>query len=331
MEKKTIFSAVQPSGVVTLGNYLGAIQTWSALQEEYNCLYAVADLHALTVRQNPEELRDRCIRLMAQYLACGLDPEKNIIFFQSHVSGHAELGWILNCYTYMGEMNRMTQFKEKSSRHADNINVGLFDYPVLMAADILLYKADLVPVGADQKQHLEICRDIAMRFNKIYGDILTVPEAYIGKNTARIMSLQDPTKKMSKSDENPNGFVSVIEEPEKIMKKFKKAVTDSDNRVVYEEGKEGICNLLNIYCGVTGLSMDEAVAQFDGAGYGTFKTAVGEAVVETLRPIREKYLKLMEDPGYLAEIYRKGADLAREKADANLKEVYRAVGLVDRI
>lgn len=331
MSKKTIFSAVQPSGVVTLGNYLGAIRNWSALQEEYNCLYAVADLHALTVRQDPEELRDRCIRLMAQYLACGLDPEKNIIFFQSHVSGHAELGWILNCYTYMGEMSRMTQFKDKSSRHADNVNVGLFDYPVLMAADILLYKADLVPVGADQKQHLEICRDIAMRFNKIYGDVLTVPEAYIGKNTARIMSLQDPTKKMSKSDANPNGFISVVEEPEKIMKKFKKAVTDSDNRVVYEEGKEGICNLLNIYSGVTGKTVEEAVARFDGAGYGTFKTTVGEAVVETLRPIREQYLKLMEDPGYLADIYRKGADLAREKADANLKEVYRAVGLVDRI
>lgn len=330
MEKKTIFSAVQPSGVITLGNFLGAIQNWSALQEEYNCLYAVADLHALTVRQQPEELRERCIKLMAQLLACGLDAEKNIIFFQSHVSGHAELGWILNCYTYMGEMNRMTQFKEKSTCHADNINVGLFDYPVLMAADILLYKADLVPVGADQKQHLEICRDIAMRFNKIYGDVLTIPEAYIGKNTARIMSLQDPSKKMSKSDDNPNGFISVIEEPEKIMKKFKKAVTDSDNRVVYEEGKEGICNLLNIYCGVTGLSVEEATAQFDGAGYGIFKTTVGEAVVEKLRPIRETYLRLMEDPGYLAEIYRKGAVMARKKAEANLKEIYQAVGLVSQ-
>lgn len=225
----------------------------------------------------------------------------------------------------------MTQFKDKSSRHADNINVGLFDYPVLMAADILLYQADLVPVGQDQKQHLEICRDIALRFNKIYGDVFTVPEGYMSRETARIMSLQEPTKKMSKSDENPNGFISVIEEPEKIMKKFKKAVTDSESRVVYEEGKDGICNLLHIYCGVTGLSVDSAVQQFDGAGYGTFKTAVGEAVVEALRPIRERYLRLMEEPDYLTGIYRKGADAARMKAEANLKKVYRAVGLVDRI
>lgn len=330
MEKKTIFSAMQPSGVVTLGNFLGAIQNWSALQEEYHCLYAIADLHALTVRQQPEEFRDRCIKLMAQFLACGLDAEKNTIFFQSHVSAHAELGWILNCYTYMGEMNRMTQFKEKSARHADNINVGLFDYPVLMAADILLYRADLVPVGADQKQHLEICRDIAMRFNKIYGEVFTVPEAYIGKTSARIMSLQDPGKKMSKSDENPNGFVSVIDEPDKIMKKFKKAVTDSENQVVYREDKEGICNLLNIYCGVTGASVDQAVSQFENAGYGAFKTAVGEAVVEKLRPIREAYLRLMDDPGYLEQIYSRGAAAAEEQAQATLQDVYRAVGLVKK-
>ncbi|MDY4976471.1 MAG: tryptophan--tRNA ligase [Clostridia bacterium] len=330
MEKKTIFSAMQPSGVVTLGNFLGAIQNWSALQEEYHCLYAIADLHALTVRQQPEEFRDRCIKLMAQFLACGLDAEKNTIFFQSHVSAHAELGWILNCYTYMGEMNRMTQFKEKSARHADNINVGLFDYPVLMAADILLYRADLVPVGADQKQHLEICRDIAMRFNKIYGEVFTVPEAYIGKTSARIMSLQDPGKKMSKSDENPNGFVSVIDEPDKIMKKFKKAVTDSENQVLYREDKEGICNLLNIYCGVTGASVDQAVSQFENAGYGAFKTAVGEAVVEKLRPIREAYLRLMDDPGYLEQIYSRGAAAAEEQAQATLQDVYRAVGLVKK-
>ena len=230
----------------------------------------------------------------------------------------------------MGEMNRMTQFKEKSARHADNINVGLFDYPVLMAADILLYRADLVPVGADQKQHLEICRDIAMRFNKIYGEVFTVPEAYIGKTSARIMSLQDPGKKMSKSDENPNGFVSVIDEPDKIMKKFKKAVTDSENQVVYREDKEGICNLLNIYCGVTGASVDQAVSQFENAGYGAFKTAVGEAVVEKLRPIREAYLRLMDDPGYLEQIYSRGAAAAEEQAQATLQDVYRAVGLVKK-
>lgn len=330
MKKQTIFSAMQPSGVVTLGNYLGAIQNWSALQEEYDCLYAIADLHALTVRQNPEEFRDRCIRLMAQFLACGLDAEKNTIFYQSHVSAHAELGWILNCYTYMGEMSRMTQFKDKSARHADNINVGLFDYPVLMAADILLYQADLVPVGADQKQHLEICRDIAARFNKLYGEIFTVPDGYIGKNSARIMSLQDPDRKMSKSDDNPNGFVSVIDEPEKILKKFKKAVTDSENQVVYREDKPGICNLLNIYSGVTGEGMEQAVSRFDGAGYGAFKTAVGEAVVEKLRPIRERYLQLMEDPGYLEGIYRRGAAAAAERAEQTLQAVYQAVGLVKR-
>lgn len=330
MKKQTIFSAMQPSGVVTLGNYLGAIQNWSVLQEEYDCLYAIADLHALTVRQNPEEFRDRCIRLMAQFLACGLDAEKNTIFYQSHVSAHAELGWILNCYTYMGEMSRMTQFKDKSARHADNINVGLFDYPVLMAADILLYQADLVPVGADQKQHLEICRDIAARFNKLYGEIFTVPDGYIGKNSARIMSLQDPDRKMSKSDDNPNGFVSVIDEPEKILKKFKKAVTDSENQVVYREDKPGICNLLNIYCGVTGEEMEQAVSRFDGAGYGAFKTAVGEAVVEKLRPIRERYLQLMEDPGYLEGIYRRGAAAAAERAEQTLQAVYQAVGLVKR-
>ncbi len=330
MEKKTIFSAMQPSGVVTLGNFLGAIQNWSVLQEEYHCLYAIADLHALTVRQQPEEFRDRCIKLMAQFLACGLDADKNTIFFQSHVSAHAELAWVLNCYTYMGEMNRMTQFKEKSARHADNINVGLFDYPVLMAADILLYQADLVPVGADQKQHLEICRDIAARFNKIYGDVFTIPDGYIGKTSARIMSLQDPSKKMSKSDDNPNGFVSVIDEPDKIMRKFKKAVTDSDNRVVYQQDKEGICNLLNIYCGVTGLSTDQAVAQFEGAGYGAFKSAVGEAVVEKLRPIRETYLRLIDDPGYLEGIYNHGAAIAAEQAQATLKDVYHAVGLVKK-
>ena len=285
MNKKIIFSGMQASGVMTLGNYLGAVRNWSQLQDEYNCFYSVVDLHALTVRQEPEELRRRCKNLLALYLACGLDPKKNTIYFQSHVSEHAELSWVLNCYTYMGELSRMTQFKEKSARHADNINAGLFDYPVLMAADILLYQTDLVPVGEDQKQHVEICRDIAIRFNKIYGDIFTIPEPYIPKVGARIMSLADPTKKMSKSDENVNGFISVIDPPEVIMKKCKRAVTDSDNRVVYEEGKDGINNLLNIYCCATGKSMDTAVAEFDGAGYGKFKTSVAEAVIACLEPV----------------------------------------------
>lgn len=330
MGKKTIVSAMQPSGIVTLGNYLGAVKNWSSLQEEYRCFYFVADLHALTVRQDPEEFRQRCKRLLAQFLACGLDAEKNIIFIQSHVSEHAELSWLLNCYAYMGELNRMTQFKEKSQRHVDNINAGLFDYPVLMAADILLYQSDLVPIGADQKQHLELCRDIAMRFNKIYGDLFRIPEAYIGKSGARIMSLADPTRKMSKSDENPNGFVSVIDPPEVILKKFKRAVTDSENRIAYEEGKPGINNLLHIYSAITGKTIEEAVASFDGMGYGAFKTAVAEAVIEELRPVQEEFQRLMQEDGYLESVYARGAEQARETASQTLARVYDAVGLIKR-
>ena len=264
--KKRIFSGMQPSGCMTLGNYLGAIKNWATLQDEYDCFYCIVDLHALTVRQNPEEFRERALSLLAQYIACGLDSDKNTLFFQSHVSGHAELAWILNCFTYMGELQRMTQFKDKSQKHADNINAGLFTYPVLMAADILLYNADLVPIGADQKQHLELSRDIAIRFNKIFGDTFTVPEGYFGKVGTRIMSLADPTKKMSKSDENPKGFISIIDEPDKIMKKFKSAVTDSENIVEFREGKDGINNLLNIYCAVTGTSIEDAVNQFRDGG-----------------------------------------------------------------
>ena len=330
MDKKIIFSGMQASGVMTLGNYLGAVRNWSQLQNEYNCFYSVVDLHALTVRQDPEELRRRCKNLLALYLACGLDPEKNTIYIQSHVSEHAELSWILNCYTYMGELSRMTQFKEKSARHAANINAGLFDYPVLMAADILLYQTDLVPVGEDQKQHVEICRDIAIRFNKIYGDIFTIPEPYIPKVGARIMSLADPTKKMSKSDENANGFISVIDPPEVILKKCKRAVTDSDNRVVYEEGKDGINNLLNIYCCATGKSMDAAVAEFDGAGYGRFKTAVAEAVIACLEPVQAEYHRLIENEDYLAKVAKTGADKARAAARITLERVFDAIGLVKK-
>lgn len=330
MDKKIIFSGMQASGVMTLGNYLGAVRNWSQLQDEYNCFYSVVDLHALTVRQEPEELRRRCKNLLALYLACGLDPKKNTIYFQSHVSEHAELSWVLNCYTYMGELSRMTQFKEKSARHADNINAGLFDYPVLMAADILLYQTDLVPVGEDQKQHVEICRDIAIRFNKIYGDIFTIPEPYIPKVGARIMSLADPTKKMSKSDENVNGFISVIDPSEVIMKKCKRAVTDSDNRVVYEEGKDGINNLLNIYCCATGKSMDTAVAEFDGAGYGKFKTSVAEAVIACLEPVQTEYHRLIKNEDYLAEVAKTGADKARAAARITLERVYEAIGLVKK-
>ena len=328
MDKKIIFSGMQASGVMTLGNYLGAVRNWSQLQDEYNCFYSVVDLHALTVRQEPEELRRRCKNLLALYLACGLDPKKNTIYFQSHVSEHAELSWVLNCYTYMGELSRMPQFKEKSARHADNINAGLFDYPVLMAADILLYQTDLVPVGEDQKQHVEICRDIAIRFNKIYGDIFTIPEPYIPKVGARIMSLADPTKKMSKSDENVNGFISVIDPSEVIMKKCKRAVTDSDNRVVYEEGKDGINNLLNIYCCATGKSMDTAVAEFDGAGYGKFKTSV--AVIACLEPVQTEYHRLIKNEDYLAEVAKTGADKARAAARITLERVYEAIGLVKK-
>lgn len=326
--KKRIFSGMQPSGCMTLGNYLGAIKNWATLQDEYDCFYCIVDLHALTVRQNPEEFRERALSLLAQYIACGLDSDKNTLFFQSHVSGHAELAWILNCFTYMGELQRMTQFKDKSQKHADNINAGLFTYPVLMAADILLYNADLVPIGADQKQHLELSRDIAIRFNKIFGDTFTVPEGYFGKVGTRIMSLTDPTKKMSKSDENPKGFISIIDEPDKIMKKFKSAVTDSENIVEFREGKDGINNLLNIYCAVTGDSIENAVESFRDGGYGKFKMAVGEAVVDALRPIQEKYRQLMDDRGHLESIYRKGAEAARIVAEQNLRTVYDKIGLV---
>ena len=328
MSKKVIFSGMQPSGVVTLGNYLGAIKNWSKLQEEYRCFYSIVDLHALTVRQDREIYGRQCKNLLAQYLACGLDPEKNTIYFQSHVSGHAELGWLLNCFTYMGELQRMTQFKDKSAKHADNVNLGLFGYPTLMAADILLYHADLVPIGADQKQHLELCRDIALRFNKIYGDVFTVPDGYFGKVGTRVMSLADPTRKMSKSDPNPNGFISVIDEPDVIMKKFKKAVTDSEGEIAFREGKDGVNNLLSIYCGITGKEIETAVNEFAGQGYGTLKKSVAEAVIEELRPIQEEYKRIAGDDAYLESIYKSGAEVADKVAKDTLKRVFDAIGMV---
>lgn len=329
MDKKIILSGIQSTGRLHLGNYLGAIDNWVKMQEEYNCYYMIANLHSLTIRNNPEELKNNTKKIIALYVAAGLDPEKNTIFIQSQVKEHAELAWILNCYTYMGELSRMTQFKDKSAKHADNINAGLFTYPVLMAGDILLYKADLVPVGEDQKQHLEITRDIAERFNKIYGETFVIPEPYIRKSTARIMGLQDPTSKMSKSSTNPNDVIFLDDEPEVIMKKFKKAVTDSENVVKYDpQNKPGISNLMCIYGAVTGKNEKEIEEEFAGLGYGAFKTAVGEKVVEKLKPVQEKYKELLENPEYLEEIYTKGAEKASQLASKTIAEVKEKIGIL---
>ncbi len=327
-KKKKILSCIQPSGIPTLGNYLGALKNWKTLGDEFDSAFAVADLHAITVRQDPKKLREQTLEVFALLLAIGLDPEKNIIFIQSHVPAHSQLAWILNCYTQFGEMSRMTQFKDKSLSHADNVNVGLFSYPVLMAADILLYQADLVPVGADQKQHLEIARDIAGRFNGIYGKTFTIPDPYIGKNGARVMSLQDPTKKMSKSDPNPKSFVSVFDKPETIMKKIRSAVTDSEGGVYYGEGKDGINNLMGIYSCCTGLDFEQIANEFSGKGYGDFKNAVGEAVVEELRPVREKYEMYMKDPAYLKELAAKGAESASRVANRTLSKAMKKCGFL---
>lgn len=325
-EKKRIFSGMQPSGLITLGNYLGALKNWTHLQDDYDCLYCIVDMHAITVRQDPVKLRKQCRDLLTQYLAVGIDPEKNIIYYQSHVSQHAELGWILNCYTYMGELNRMTQFKDKAAKHADNINAGLFTYPVLMAADILLYQTDLVPVGEDQRQHLEITRDIAGRFNALYGDVFKIPEAYIGKVGARVMALQEPTKKMSKSDENKNNTIALMDDPAVILNKVKRAVTDSDSEIRYGEDKPGVSNLLNIYCACTGKTIAQAEQEFSGSGYGAFKTAVGEAVVAELEPIQKKVRDLEKNKDYLDEVIQKGAERAGRLAARTLTKVHKKIG-----
>lgn len=329
MEKKIILSGIQSTGRLHLGNYLGAIDTWVKMQEEYNCYYMIANLHSLTVRNDPETLKNNTLKIIALYVAAGLNHEKNTIFIQSQIKEHAELSWILNCYTYMGELSRMTQFKDKSSKHADNINAGLFTYPVLMASDILLYKANLVPVGEDQKQHLEITRDIAERFNKIYGDTFVIPNPYIRKTSARIMGLQDPTSKMSKSSTNLNDVVFLDDDPDIIMKKFKKAVTDSENIVRFDqENKPGISNLMQIYGSITNKTEKEIEKEFEDRGYGYFKVAVANAVIEKLKPIQDKYNKLLENPKYLEEIYEKGAKKARELASKTLAEVKEKIGIL---
>ena len=329
-EKKTIFSATQPSGRITLGNYLGALRNWVALQDDYNAIYCVADEHAITVRQDPAALRRQSLELYAQFIACGLDPEKSIIFIQSHVPQHAELAWVLNCYTMFGELSRMTQFKDKSASHADNVNAGLFTYPSLMAADILLYQADLVPVGEDQRQHVEITRNIAQRFNGIYCDVFTMPEAYIPKVAARVMSLSEPEKKMSKSSPNENSFVLVMDKPEAIMRKFKRAITDSEGGIYRSPEKPGVTNLIEIYSAVTGMTPEAVENEFNGKGYGVFKPAVGEAVVEALRPIREETERLLGDKGYLETLYRQGAEKAAALANRTLRKVHKKVGFAPR-
>lgn len=327
-QKKIIFSGIQPTGTFTLGNYLGALQNWVKLQDEYRCIYCVVDLHSLTVRQEPKELRENTLSALALLLAVGIDPSKSVLFVQSHQPAHAELNWILNCFVPYGELTRMTQFKDKSAVHQDNINSGLFTYPVLMAADILLYGTDLVPVGADQKQHLELSRNTAIRFNNIYGDLFTVPEPYISKEVGRVMSLQDPSKKMSKSDTNAKSYISVLDKPEAIVKKFKSAVTDSGSEITFGEGKDGINNLLTIYSAVTGLSVAEAESRFAGKGYGDFKLAVGQAVAEHLRPIQEEYARVAADKAYLEQVYKAGAQRAGEMSRRILQKTYKKVGLL---
>ena len=330
-EKKIIFSATQPSGKITLGNYLGALRNWVSLQEDYHALYCVADEHAITVRQDPAALRRQTLELYAQFIACGLDPEKSILFIQSHVHQHAELGWVLNCYSMFGELSRMTQFKDKSAKNADNINGGLFTYPALMAADILLYQADVVPVGIDQMQHLELTRDIAIRFNNIYGDVFTVPEAYIGKAGAKVMSLQDPSKKMSKSDENPNGSIYLMDDPDTIIRKFKRAVTDSEACVRYSEEQPGIKNLIDIYCACTGKTAQETEREFDQKGYGDFKLAVGEAVVSVLKPLQERFADLSKNKDYIDGVIKGNAEKAQYFSNKTLRKVQKKVGFPEKI
>jgi len=325
--KKRVLSLIQPTAVPTLGNYLGALKNWKEMSRDYDCVFGVADLHALTVRPEPSALRRQTMEMLALLLALGLDPDETVVFVQSHVPEHAELAWILNCYTQFGEASRMTQFKEKSQKQADNINIGLFSYPTLMAADILLYQSHFVPVGADQKQHLELTRDVAERFNALYGNVFTMPEPFIGKKGARIMSLQEPTEKMSKSDVNPKASISLLDTPEMIVKKCKSAVTDSDTEVRYADGKDGVNNLMTIYSCCTGLDYDAIEREFAGRGYGDFKKAVGEAVVEELRPVRERFGRLIADKAYLCDCAAKGAAEASRRARRTLAKAQKKVGL----
>lgn len=327
--KKIIFSGIQPTGTFTLGNYIGAVSRWGALQDEYDCIYSIVDMHAITVKQEPAKLRQQTLQSYALLLACGIDPERSIVFIQSHVRSHAELNWILACSTQFGELTRMTQFKDKSAKHPDDVNAGLFTYPVLMAADILAYKADLVPVGVDQKQHVELARNVAQRFNGKYGDFFTVPEPFIGETGAKVMSLQEPTKKMSKSDDNPNACIYILDEPDVIIRKFKRAVTDSEAEVCFAEGKDGINNLMTIYSSVTGRSFEDIEREFSGKGYGDFKLAVGEAVADHLKPVREDYARLMGDREYLKKCYTEGAEKALKMSRKTVLKAYRKVGFVD--
>ncbi len=326
--KQTIFSGIQPSGNMTIGNYLGAMKNWVDLQHDYNCIFCVVDMHAITVRQDPAELRKKSKELLKLYIAAGLDPEKNTMFIQSHVPAHAELGWILNCYTYMGELNRMTQFKEKSQKQNINTTAGLFDYPVLMAADILLYQTDLVPVGDDQKQHVEITRDIAERFNNIYSPTFKIPEVYIPPVGARIMSLQEPTKKMSKSDEDSNSFILMLDKPEDIQRKIKRAVTDSDGEIRYTKEKPGIKNLIDMYVACTGTTVKEAEVRFTNCGYGEFKAEVADAVVAALKPIQDKFAELDKDKEYLDKMLKENAEKASYIANKTLSKVKKKIGFI---
>ncbi len=325
-QKKSVLSGIQPSGVLTLGNYIGALRNWAKLQADFNAYYCVVDMHSITVRQDPEVLRRRSIETMALLIACGVRPESSTMFIQSHVPAHTQLTWVLSCNTYMGELSRMTQFKDKSARHTDNINAGLFTYPVLMAADILLYQADLVPVGADQKQHIEITRDVAIRFNNAYGKTFTIPDPYIPEVGARIMSLQEPDKKMSKSDDNPNAYIALLDTPDIIMKKMKRAVTDSENCIAYDEARPGVANLLSIYSTCAGETIPEAVARFEGKGYGTLKVATAEAVISVLEPVQKEFYRVLEEKEYLNKTIRYGAEKAGETANNTLRDVYDKVG-----
>lgn len=327
--KKRIFSGIQPTNTPHLGNYLGALTNWIKLQDEYDCAYSIVDLHSITVRQDPQKLRKQIVESYALLLAMGVDPEKSIAFVQGHNPAHAELSWVLSCYTQFGELSRMTQFKDKSEKHPENVNAGLFTYPVLMAADILLYQADLVPVGVDQKQHLELTRNIAQRFNQVYGETFVMPEPYITKTTAKIMSLQDPSKKMSKSDENPNASVSILDDKDTIIRKFKRAVTDSETEVCYREGKDGINNLMSIYSAVTDKSFEEIESEFKGKGYGDFKLAVGEATADMLAPMQAEFNRIIADKAYINDCMKSGAEKAYKASRRTLQKVYKKVGFVE--